>query len=70
MHLRRRVVRVMMVMAVMDVRLHSLTEYGLSKFRSTHLLDRRNEIFDTLHQNFTSGISHRSPVPTILTNPP
>lgn len=53
MHLRRRAVRVMMVMAVMEMRLHSFTEYGLSEFRSTDLLELRNEIFDTLHQNFT-----------------
>ena len=64
MHLRRRAVRVMMVMAVMEMRLHSFTDYGLPEFRSTDLLDPWNEIFDALHQNFTS-----SPDPTILADP-
>ena len=46
--------RVMMVMAAMEMRLHPFKEYGLSKFRSTDLLESRDEIFDTLYQNFTS----------------
>jgi len=47
--------RVMMVMAAMEMRLHPFKEYGLSKFRSTDLLESRDEIFDTLYQNFTSN---------------
>jgi hypothetical protein len=54
MHLRRRAARVMMVMAVMEMRLHSFREYGLSELRSTGFSEEGNEIFDTLHQNFTS----------------
>jgi hypothetical protein len=44
----------MMVMAVMEMRLHPFREYVLLKFQSTDLLESRNELFDTLHQNSTS----------------
>lgn len=64
MHLRRRAVRVMMVMAVMKTRLHSFTDYRSPEFRSTNLLEPRNHFFDAPHQDFTSKL--RS---TILTNP-
>jgi hypothetical protein len=52
-HLRRRALRVMMVMAVMEMRLHSFTDYCLSESGSTDLLEPGNEIFDALHQDFT-----------------
>ena len=64
MHLRRRAVRVMMVMAVMEMRLHSVTAYGLPEFRSTNLVEHKNEFFDKPHRNFTS----RQFCPTILPN--
>jgi len=64
MHLRRRAVRVMMVMAVMEMRLHSFKDYGLPEFRSTNLLVPGNQFFDALHQHFTS-----KPLTTILTHP-
>lgn len=56
--------RVMMVMAVMEMRLHSFTDYGLPEFRSTNLLEPTNEFFDVPYQDFTS-----KPRTTILTNP-
>lgn len=54
----------MMVMAVMEMRLHSFTDYGLSKFRSTDLLGPWNDFFDVLHQDFTFNCRRY-----VLTNP-
>jgi hypothetical protein len=63
MHLRRRDVRVMMVMAVMEMRLHPFTDYELPQSRSTDLRESRNGIFDALDHNFTSAEFHIEALP-------